>query len=72
MFIPLGFFLPFLKSSGETFKGIIEKTLIIISAIEIIQLFTLTGSFDIDDIILNTIGSAAGYKIHSIIFKNKH
>lgn len=72
MFIPLGFFLSFSELSDKAFKEIIKKTILIIIAVEIIQLFSLTGSFDIDDLILNTIGSAAGYKIHSIIFKNKH
>ena len=72
MFIPLGFFLAYTESSDKAFRAIIIKTILIITAIEIIQLFSLTGSFDIDDLILNTIGSAAGYKIHSIIFKNKH
>ncbi len=72
MFIPLGFFLPAVKSLSVNFKAIIIKTVLIITAIEIIQLFSLTGSFDIDDLFLNTIGSVIGYIIQRIIFKNKH
>ncbi len=72
MFIPLGFFLSFIKSSSVTFRAIIIKTVVIITSVEIIQLFSLTGSFDIDDLILNTIGSVIGYIIQRIIFKNKH
>lgn len=72
MFIPLGFFLSFSESSTKAFKSIIKKTVLIIIIVEIIQLFSLTGSLDVDDLILNTIGSAAGYEIQRIIFKNKH
>lgn len=72
MFIPLGFFLAYTESSDKAFRAIIIKTILIITTIEIIQLFSLTGSFDIDDLILNTIGSLTGYIIHRIIFKNKH
>lgn len=72
MLIPLGFFLSLVKSSDATFKAIIIQTILIIISVEIIQLFSLTGSFDIDDLILNTIGSVTGYEIQRIIFKNKH
>ena len=72
MFIPLGFFLPLIKESCIKFRKTILLTLAIICAVELIQLFTLAGSLDIDDLILNTIGSATGYLIQNIIFKNKH
>lgn len=72
MFVPLGFFLPFIKTSCNKIISIISYTVIIIFIIELIQLFTLTGSFDIDDIILNTAGSVMGYSFYRFIFKNKH
>ena len=72
MFIPLGFFLPFVNSSFTKFKNIILTTIIIIAAVEIMQLITLTGSFDIDDLLLNAVGSVIGYGIQHIIFKNNH
>ena len=34
--------------------------------VEIIQFFTFTGSADIDDLILNTIGATIGYGIIKI------
>ncbi len=70
MFIPLGFFLPFVKSACAKFKNIILTTIIIITVVEIIQLITLTGSFDVDDIILNVVGSIIGYLLHKLFFKN--
>ena len=72
MFIPLGFFLPFLNIRCTKFPVLILYSVLIILIIELIQLFTLTGSFDVDDLILNTIGSAIGGIFKRLIFKNKH
>ena len=33
---------------------------------EVIQLFTLLGSFDVDDVILNLLGMTVGFLIHAI------
>ena len=42
--------------------------------VEIIQLFTRVGSFDVDDILLNTIGGVLGYIIFLICngIRRKH
>ncbi len=72
MFIPLGFFLPLIFEKCVRFKICMLFFSLIILIVELIQLFTLTGSFDVDDLILNLIGSAIGYKINRLIFKNKH
>lgn len=64
MFIPLGFLLP------EVFPrlGRLWKTLLatagIITLVELAQLFTLLGSCDTDDLILNVAGAAIGYGLH--------
>ena len=39
-------------------------TLGIMLAVEVAQLFTLRGSFDVDDLILNLLGAAIGYLIY--------
>ena len=49
-FVPFGFFLPIV---GMLFSGLIETA----------QLLTRLGSFDVDDIFLNTIGVVMGYFI---------
>ncbi|MBP3379196.1 MAG: VanZ family protein, partial [Clostridia bacterium] len=41
-------------------------TAAIITSVELIQLFTLRGSADIDDLLLNVIGSALGYLVYLI------
>lgn len=64
MFIPLGFLLPRVFSRLTSLPRILLTTTVLITAVEIIQLFTLVGSCDIDDLILNVLGSAIGYGFH--------
>lgn len=64
MFIPLGFLLPKVFPKLSSLPRVLLATAVIITAVEIIQLFTLVGSCDIDDLILNVLGSAIGYGIH--------
>lgn len=61
MFIPLGFLLPKVFPKLSSLPRVLLTTAIIITIVEIIQLFTLVGSCDIDDLILNVIGAAIGY-----------
>lgn len=60
-FIPFGLLLPLLvkwaRSFGKTLTLGFEFSLLV----EILQLFSKVGSFDVDDIILNTLGVLAGY-----------
>ena len=62
VFIPLGFFIS--KKQGKNlFKALIVCLSVILS-IELIQLIFKIGFFDIDDIILNFIGSLIGVLIN--------
>ena len=67
MFIPLGFLLPKVFPKLSSLPRVLLATAVIITAVEIIQLFTLVGSCDIDDLILNVVGSAIGYWFHKLI-----
>ena len=67
MFIPLGFLLPRVFAKLNRFWKVLLITTLIITAVEIIQLLTLVGSCDIDDLILNVIGAAMGYGLHKLI-----
>ena len=67
MFIPLGFLLPRVFTKLNGFRKVLLITTLIITAVEIIQLLTLVGSCDIDDLILNLIGAAMGYGLHKLI-----
>ena len=63
MFIPLGFLLPRVFLRITSLPRVLLTTTVLITLVEILQLFTLVGSCDIDDLILNVIGSAIGYGI---------
>ena len=63
-FIPFGILLPLLLKRARTFKRFFFYAISGIVLIELIQLFTLRGSCDIDDLILNMLGSFIGYTIN--------
>lgn len=69
LFIPLGFFLPLLFKKLRGFFRTIGAAAAIMTAVELTQLFTLRGYADIDDLILNLLGAAAGYGIFKLLYK---
>lgn len=66
MFVPLGFLLPRVFPKLTSLFRVLLTTAVIISIVETIQLFTLVGSCDIDDLILNVAGAALGYGLHRL------
>lgn len=66
MFIPLGFFLPLIKERFKSFIICLLSSTLIILCVEAIQLVTLLGSCDIDDLILNLAGVIIGYVLYKI------
>lgn len=68
-FTPFGFMIPILSSKNRTFLRITGLTFLLSLFIECIQLITRVGSFDVDDLILNTLGGIIGYIIFWIINK---
>lgn len=64
--MPMAFFLPLLFKKQTKFTTFLFTLLIIIFSIEIIQLLTSSGRFDIDDIILNLSGALAMFGILKI------
>lgn len=69
LFIPLGFFLPWLYKGCKKALGTFFWTIIIITCVEATQTFLLLGAGDIDDLILNTVGSMMGFAIFVLIKK---
>ena len=67
VFIPLGFFVSN-KNPKNVFKTLVICISVILS-IECIQLLFKIGFFDVDDIILNFIGSLIGMGINKILIK---
>lgn len=60
IFVPYGFFISMASRSRGFFKTLLCSMLLSLG-VEIVQLFTRVGSFDVDDILLNTIGGVLGY-----------
>ncbi len=67
MFMPMGMALPVLfdKKFNRLWKTVLFVVILVI-LVETIQFFTFTGSADIDDLILNTIGATIGCGIIKI------
>lgn len=70
IFMPVGFLLP-LVSGRNRWYWIVGVGLCFSLSIEIIQLITARGCFDLDDIMLNTLGTAIGFGIYRAIVHNK-
>ncbi len=66
IFLPTGYILCYKKKSFITSMKIAA---IVIIAIELIQLFSLKGMCDIDDLILNLLGVSIGYTLRFAIEK---
>ena len=64
LFAPMGFFIPLLfKNRITNIKQFIILIIILSLFVEILQFITYSGSTDIDDIILNTIGAIIIYAL---------
>ena len=61
MFIPLGFYVPYLNKGLHNFFKAMFFVLFLILTVEIVQYFTYLGTCDIDDVILNMGGALIGY-----------
>ena len=73
IFVPYGFFISMASRSRGFFKTLLCSMLLSLG-VEIVQLFTRVGSFDVDDILLNTIGGVLGYIVFVICnwIRRKH
>ncbi|KAA0547222.1 VanZ family protein [Bacillus sp. BGMRC 2118] len=66
-FVPFGFLLPLLNKDLFALTRMSLATLMLSFTYEIFQLFTYLGSFDVDDLLLNTIGGVIGYSILKLV-----
>ena len=60
-FVPFGIFLPLLIRKARMFGKTLLLGFEFSLFVEIVQLFSRVGSFDVDDILLNTLGVVLGY-----------
>jgi glycopeptide antibiotics resistance protein len=67
MLLPLGIYLPLLYKKLSNFFVVVLVSLFVSSFIELLQLVTSYRSADVDDVLLNTVGAAAGFLIYKIL-----
>ena len=71
MFIPLGWYVSyFIRRARNVLTHILICTAIIAAA-EAAQLFSLLGSFDVDDFILNLIGTLIGWGVYRFVYPKR-
>lgn len=61
VFIPMGFFISFFLRGRIGLVKVVLVSIAVLLPVEILQILFKVGSFDIDDIILNILGSVLGY-----------
>ncbi|MDE6203515.1 MAG: VanZ family protein [Lachnospiraceae bacterium] len=64
VFIPFGFLLPYVIKHGRNFFVMLIHAFLFVVGIEVFQLFSAFGAFDVDDILLNCFGAVLGYLIY--------
>ena len=73
-FIPDGFILPVINRKCRNGFFIILSGFMLSLFVETVQLITKAGCFDVDDLILNTLGAAVGYLAFAVCnyLRRKH
>lgn len=66
-FVPFGVFLPLLVKRTRSFVKTVLLGFEFSLFVEIVQLFGKVGSFDVDDILLNTLGVMGGYLLFRLM-----
>lgn len=67
-FMPFGFLLPLVSERKVHVVKAGVMTFLLSLAAETIQLLSGTGAFDVDDLILNTVGGVLGYVCYAVLF----
>lgn len=68
-FMPFGLFVPYIFKRRISFIKVVFTTFMFSLCIEVIQLYFMIGIFDVDDLILNTLGGALGYVVYAVLNK---
>ena len=71
IFIPVGIMLPIVHKASRNPFIMLANSFIFVLGIEIFQLFSAFGAFDVDDIILNCFGVLLGRALYQIFCVKK-
>lgn len=66
-FMPFGFFCPLLGKHRHSFFRTVLLGALFSLGVETVQYFSNVGSFDVDDIFLNTLGTVLGYLMYELV-----
>lgn len=66
VFVPFGILFPMAAAQGDNFFVMLLNAFVFVLGIEVFQLFSAFGAFDVDDILLNCLGAALGFGIYSL------
>lgn len=66
-FMPFGFFLPIISRRSKKWYNTVMLGFGFSLTLETLQLIFMVGSFDVDDMILNTLGAAVGFTVYQIV-----
>lgn len=68
-FAPFGFFVPVVSPSNRHFASAVLYSFEFSLLIELVQLSFQVGIFDVDDLIMNTLGGVVGYLVFLLVKK---
>lgn len=66
-FMPFGFFLPIISRRSKKWYNTVMFGALCSFTLETLQLVNRVGSFDVDDMILNTLGAALGFLSYELV-----
>ena len=69
IFIPFGLLYPITFEKGKNFFRLCLMSLAVILGLELVQMWTNFGAFDVDDILLNFVGTLLGYFLYLLSVK---
>lgn len=68
-FVPFGLLFPMICNRGKRCVCCVVMTALFSLFVEMVQLVSKVGAFDVDDIFLNTIGGLVGFLGYQILFR---
>ena len=67
VFVPFGFLFPYVAREGTHFFVMLLNVFVFVLGIEMFQLFSAFGAFDVDDILLNCLGASLGFGVNRLV-----
>lgn len=70
-FMPFGFILPIISRRSRLWYNTVSFGFIFSMTLETLQILLRVGSFDVDDMILNTLGAAFGFVLYKFVQRQR-